>query len=68
MSLWSNSGTSHLPTEEREGMSMHGYQGLSAGPAEELGQPASLTREISTSSGALCIISADLICQGKIIS
>lgn len=63
--LWRNSGASHLPVEEREGMSMHGYQGLSAGPAWELGQLASLTRQISKSSRALRAISADLICQGK---
>ena len=68
MGLWSSSGASHLPMEEREGMSMHGYQGLSAGPAEELGQLASLTGEISRFSGALQVTSADLICQGKIIN
>lgn len=46
-------------------MSMHDYQGLSAGPAWELGQLASLTRQISKSSRALRVISADLICQRK---
>lgn len=46
-------------------MSMHDYQGLSAGPAWELGQLASLTRQVSKSSRALRVISADLICQGK---
>jgi len=35
MGLWDNSDSCHLPAEERDGMATHGYQGLSAGLAEE---------------------------------
>lgn len=46
MGLWSNSGASHIPMEEKEGMFVYGYQGLSASPGQGLGQLSSLIKTL----------------------